>query len=181
MLRKLLAIATLAGACLPAAQAAPIGWYDLGLSWRDGGFAGRIFYDDSSPFQVLQVKGILTTGAQSSAIKDVWNVSNGVPVDADFPLAFTNRADGAGALDYNAAFYLELADLGSTLGVVNTPGSAYGLYDWSNPALFDEEHLNNSPLLSWQLSALPSPVPEPGMLATLAAGLAACALSRRRA
>lgn len=180
MLKKMLAMAVCAGLTAQAAVAAPMGWYDLELNWRDGAFAGQIRYDGSSPYRVLKVNGTLTTTAQTTAIADVWNVSTATPVSADTPLNFTNWADPADALNYNAAFYLELADLGSTLGVLAAPGSAYGLYDWSSDALFDEDHLNNSPLLSWRLVAAPSDVPEPATFASVAAALIGCALARRR-
>jgi ABC-type uncharacterized transport system YnjBCD permease subunit len=180
MLKKFLAASVLLAMTAPAAMAAPASWYDVDLTWRDGAFTGRMLYDGSTPSQVLQVDGTLTTTAQTTSVTDVWQISQSVAVSDEFPLSFTNWNDPADPLNYNAAFYLVLADLGTSLGLVVTPGSALGLYDWSNDALFDENHLSNSPLLSWSISPVAA-VPEPTTWMTMLAGLAGLGMLRRRA
>jgi hypothetical protein len=178
MWKKLTVACALSGLCA-GVMAAPTGWYELGLTWRDGVFTGKIYYDAASPYQVTQVQGTLQDSAQQTAIGDVWNVSNAAPVGEDFPLNFSNWSDPADPLNYNASFYLALQDLGGSLGVLNLPGTALGLYDWSNPDLFTEEALSNSPLLTWRIAAV-NPVPEPAGAALLAAGAVGLGLARRR-
>ena len=178
MALKLKALGTMLALAAQTAIAAPIGWYDVALNWRDGAFSGQILYDGSSPFQVLEINGSLTTTAQVTAIRDVWNVSHGQPVSEEFPLNFTNRSDPSDSDNYNASFYLELADLGSELAVIADPGSAFGLYDWSNPDMDNEAQLSNSPLLSWRIAQV-NQVPEPSTMLLVLFGLSICALQRR--
>jgi hypothetical protein len=171
------ALPLLLAMAVQSAVAAPQGAYDVSLTWAAGTFTGTIEYDPTSPYQVTSVAGLLSDSAQITAITNVWNVSNAVAV-ADTPLSFTNWNDPSDPLNYNAAFYLGLADVGGTLTLFN-PGSAFGLYDWSNPALFDAQ-LNNAELLSWSIAPVAAPVPEPAAVTMLLTGLAGCALARRR-
>jgi hypothetical protein len=175
MFKKLLSCA-LAGLSIQAASAAPSGWYDLSLDWRDGSFTGRILYDAASPYQVAQVNGVLASPAQTTAIGHVWNATTGTPVN-EMPLTFTNWSGLGDPLDYNAAFSLVLTDMGTALAVAD-PGPAWGLYDWSNPDFALQ--VSDSPLTGWRIALAAQEVPEPAAPVLLAAGLFGMACVRRR-
>jgi hypothetical protein len=161
---------------LQSAQAVPIGWYNLEATWRDGQFAGRFYYDDTVPYKITRVDGILTDLAQTTAITDVWNLTH--DLDAPQAGAFLSNAAPAIPDSQDAGFYLYLRDLGGTLAVDTTQDNY--LTDWSNDfAFYDEAHLYTSPLLSWRISAV-GEVPEPGSLALAAVGLLAAWGARRR-
>ena len=176
MIKKLALFCALAGLWIQTAAAAPIGWYQMELQWRDGTFNGKIFYDSDSPFRVTQVDGILTDIAQTTPITHVWNLSHEA---ASEPwIAFTN-AQGSDPDDYDASFYLHLLDMGASLAVDTSMDNS--LYDWSQDwAYYFPEQLDQSPLLSWAISPAVNAVPEPAGIGLLVAGLAAAAAARRR-
>jgi hypothetical protein len=176
MFKKMALLGALCGLWIQGASAAPLGWYELDLTWRDGSFSGQMFYDEASPYRVLQVNGTLTDLAQTTQITDVWNVSHGTP--ADPWVSFTN-AHGSDPDDYDAAFYLHLRDLGATLAVDTAMDNS--LYDWSHDfAYYLPGQLDQSPLLSWTITPAASDVPEPASIGLLVAGLAAAAAGRRK-
>jgi len=175
MFKKLL-LCSLLGLSIQAASAAPGGWYDLSLTWRDGSFSGRILYDAASPFQVSQVDGTLIDAAQTTAVKHVWNLTTATPV-AEMPLTFTNWDGGGDPLDYDAAFSLVLEDRGAFLAVAD-PGPAWGLYDWSSADFLLQ--VSDSPLTAWRIAPSAQEVPEPYALSLLGVGLLGMGLSRRR-
>jgi hypothetical protein len=176
MFKKLALFCALAGMWIHTAAAAPIGWYQLDLGWRDGTFSGQMFYDGSSPYRVLDIKGTLIDTAQTTSITHVWNLSHAEPGQPW--INFTN-AQGSDPDDYDAAFYLHLLDLGSSLAVDTTMDNS--LYDWSQDfAYYFPEQLDQSPLISWSIAPVANDVPEPGSIGLLAAGLVAAAAARRR-
>jgi hypothetical protein len=175
MFKKMALFCALAGLWIQTAAAAPIGWYQLDLTWRDGRFAGQIYYDSSSPYRVTQIQGSLTDIAQTTPITHVWNLSHGQLPDPW--LSFTN-AQGSDIDDYNAAFYLHLLDLGTVLAVDASQDNS--LYDWSQDAYYFPELLDQSPLISWAIRPAASEVPEPAGIGLLTAGLAAAVAARRR-
>jgi hypothetical protein len=176
MFKKLALASALAGLFIGPAAAAPTGWYQLDLGWRDGAFTGQMYYDSASPFLALQVRGTLADLAQTTLMSDVWNVSHDAP--ADPWVAFTN-AQGASPDDYDAAFYLHLLDLGDTLAIDTAQDNS--LYDWSQDyAWYVPGQLDQSPLTSWSIAPLAAAVPEPGSIGLLLAGMAAAASAGRR-
>jgi hypothetical protein len=168
-------LCVLCGLAAQPAVAAPMGWYQMDLAWRDGSFSGRIFHDSASPYGITQVQGTLTDLAQVTAITDVWNASHAEPA----PWVFLDNAAGGDIDNYNAGFYLNLVDLGAGLGLdINLDN---GLYDWSNDfAWYTPDQLEASPLLSWSIAPA-AQVPVPGTLALLGLGLIGAAAARRRA
>jgi hypothetical protein len=175
MFKKMALFCALAGLWIQTAAAAPIGWYQLDLTWRDGSFAGQIFYDSSSPYRVTRIQGSLTNLAQTTSIGHVWNLSHEQLPDPW--LSFTN-VQGSDIDDYNAAFYLHLLDLGASLAVDTSQDNS--LYDWSQDAYYFPELLDQSPLISWAIRPAASAVPEPAGIGLLAAGLVAAAATQRR-
>lgn len=149
--------------------AAHMGWYQLDATWRDGQFSGRIYYDGASPYGVTQVAGTLTDLAQTTAIDKVWNLENAQPEPWVF-LANTNpNVPG----EQDAGFYLTLVDMGGTLSL--DPAGANGLFDWSNDAFYSPAQLDDSPLQSFAINA----IPVPGTALLLAVGMLAMRSSRR--
>lgn len=166
------------GLCSQAATAAPVGWYELDATWRDGQFSGRFYYDGASPYRITEVDGTLVDIAQTTAIDRVWNLDNAQP-EAWIYLSNTNPADLGG---HDAGFYLYLLDLGSTLGLDTSVSN--GLYDWSSDfAFYNPGQLDDSPLLSYRIAeAGVADVPLPGTaLLCLAGGLAMLPRRRRQA
>lgn len=177
MFKKLALFCALAGLWIHTAAAAPIGWYQMELEWRDGSFSGQFFYDSSSPDRVTQIDGILTNTAQTTAITHVWNLSH-EQLPEDSWLNFTN-ALGSAIDDYDASFYLNLLDLGASLAVDMTLDNS--MYDWSDLeayALLGQ--IDQSPLVSWTISPAGGEVPEPAGVGLLAAGALAAVAARRR-
>jgi MYXO-CTERM domain-containing protein len=176
MKKHLMLLCALFCLLLQSAQAAPIGWYELEATWRDGQFTGRFYYDDTVPYKITRVDGILTDLAQTTAITDVWNLTH--DLDAPQAGAFLSNADPAIPDSQDAGFYLYLKDLGAALAVDTTQDNY--LTDWSHDfAYYDDAHLYTSPLLSWRIGAV-SEVPEPGSFALAAVGLLAAWGARRR-
>jgi hypothetical protein len=153
----------------PSALAAHMGWYQLDATWRDGQFSGRFYYDEASPYRVTQINGTLVDLAQTTTINKVWNLENAQPEPWVF-LANTNPADMGG---HDAGFYLTLLDLGATLAVDTSVSN--GLFDWSNDAFYSPAQLDDSPLQSFAINA----IPVPGTALLLALGLLAMRPSRR--
>lgn len=152
-----------------SALAAHIGWYQLDATWRDGQFSGQFHYDDTSPYRITQISGTLTDLAQTTAINKVWNQENAQPESWVF-LANTNPADMGG---HDAGFYLTLVDLGATLTL--DTAAANGLFDWSSDAFYNSAQLDDSPLRSFAINA----IPVPGTALLLAVGLLAMRPSRK--
>jgi hypothetical protein len=176
MKKHLMLLCALFCLLLQSAQAAPIGWYELEATWRDGQFTGRFYYDDTVPYKITRVDGILTDLAQTTAITDIWNLTH--DLDAPQAGAFLSNADPAIPDSQDAGFYLYLKDLGAALAVDTTQDNY--LTDWSHDfAYYDDAHLYTSPLLSWRIGAA-SEVPEPGSFALAAVGLLAAWGARRR-
>lgn len=156
-----------------AAVAAPIGWYQLDATWRDGWFSGSFHYDSTSPYLVTAINGSLADTAQTTTINKVWNLENAQPESWIF-LSNTKPSELGG---HDAGFYLTLIDLGATLVVDTSVGN--GLFDWSSDAHYTPLQLDDSPLLSFSITPV-SAVPEPGSMALLSLGLFACVFTRRR-
>jgi hypothetical protein len=166
----------LCGLLAQPAGAAPIGWYDLSASWRDGSFAGKFYYDAGSPSRITQIDGMLTDTAQQTPITTVWTADDLMPASWVFA-SNTNSAEAGG---HDAGFYLNLIDLGATLALDLAADN--GLYDWSNDyAFYVPDQLDDSPLRAYSIQPSQT-VPEPGGLALFAMGLTAsvAAAWRRR-
>lgn len=153
-----------------SALAAHIGWYQLDATWRDGQFNGQFYYDSSSPYGITQIAGTLVDLAQTTTINKVWNLENAQPESWVF-LANTNPSVLG---EQDAGFYLTLVDLGDTLSLDTT--GANGLFDWSNDAFYTPAQLDDSPLQSFAINA----IPVPGTALLVAAGLLAMRPARRR-
>jgi hypothetical protein len=156
-----------------AALAAPIGWYQLDATWRDGRFSGQFHYDSSSPYLVTAISGSLVDAARTTVIDNVWNLENAQPESWLF-FSNTNPADLGG---HDAGFYLTLIDLGASLTLDTSVSN--GLFDWSNDAYYNPLQLDDSPLRSFSITQAAA-VPEPSSLALLMVGLLVCVLTRRR-
>ncbi|MYN06115.1 PEP-CTERM sorting domain-containing protein [Pseudoduganella aquatica] len=152
-----------------SALAAHIGWYQLDATWRDGQFSGQFYYDAASPFGITKVTGTLVDLAQTTNIDKVWNLENPDPQPWVF-LANTTADQGG----QNAGFYLTLVDLGATLALDTTVSN--NLYDWSNDAYFNLAQLDESPLQSYAINAIPLP----GTVLLMGVGLLAMRAPRRR-
>lgn len=177
MIKKIALFCAFAGLWIHTAAAAPIGWYQMELEWRDGRFSGQIFYDSSAPYRVTQIDGILTDIAQTTAITHVWNLSHEQQPDESW-LNFTN-AQGSAIDDYDASFYLNLFELGASLAVDMTKDNS--LYDWSDLEAFELfGQIDQSPLLAWNITPAGGEVPEPAGVGLLAAGALAAVAARRR-
>ena len=163
-----LLVATL-GLYAQSALAAHIGWYQFDATWRDGQFSGQLYYDDTSPYRVTEVRGTLVDLAQTTAINKVWNLENAQPESWLF-LANTNPADMGG---HDAGFYLTLLDLGATLTLDTSVSN--GLFDWSNDTFYNPAQLDDSPLQAFSINAIPIP----GTALLVMAGLVAMGTSRR--
>lgn len=166
-------MAMLCGVALNSATAAPVGWYDLNATWRDGSFSGRFYYDQTATPRVTQVVGTLTDIAQATPVTSVL-----FPEDAQ-PWVFMGNGRPADGVLQDAGFYLNLVDLGTTLSLNTTLDN--GLYDWSADfRYYAPGQLDDSPLLSYSIAqSVPVSVPEPGSPGLLALGLPALAALRR--
>lgn len=181
MKKYLLMLAALPVLLLQSAAAAPVGWYNLSATWRDGSFTGRFYYDSASPFLVTGVNGMLTDSAQTTAIHTVWNTLN----PDSGPWAFLTNATAGEPDLYDAGFYLNVVDQGGNLSLDVLADN--GLYDWSRDfSYFTEDRLNGSPLRSFSIAqvevpvTVPPSVPEPGSLGLMGLGLLGCVASRMR-
>lgn len=155
-----------------AAAAAPIGWYDLQATWRDGTFDGRLHYDGAAPGRITAVRGTLVDLVQTAAIDRI----SYLDYDAPAPWAFLSNTNPRDPGGHDAGFYLALVDLGTALTLdLSGPN---GLYDWSSDAHYNPAQLDDSPLLSFSLVRA-GVVPEPGNVILLLAGLAALGGSAR--
>lgn len=174
MKKTLLLACALLGLCNQSAFAAPVGWYDLTQTWRNGSYQGRFYYDGSAAVPVTQIAGILTDIAQTTTIGTVWNGE----VPAGESWVYVNNALPGDPDTYDAGFYLHLVDLGHTLTLDTSADN--GLYDWSGDfAYFTTEQQNGSPLVSFAITP-ETAVQEPATLALLSAGLLLCVSRRRR-
>jgi hypothetical protein len=153
-----------------SALAAHIGWYQLDATWRDGQFSGQFYYDSSSPYGITQITGTLVDLAQTTTINKVWNLDNAQPESWLF-LANTNPAVLG---EQDAGFYLTLVDLGATLALDTSVGN--GLFDWSNDTFYNPAQLDDSPLQSYAINAIPLP----GTALLMGLGLLAMRSQRRR-
>lgn len=169
-----LILVMLCGLLPQAVLAAAGGWYQLDASWRDGSFSGQFLYDSASPYGIVEVHGTLTDLAQTTAITTVWNLDN-AQQEAWVYLANSNPAELGG---HDAGFYLYLVEQGGKLTLDTSASNS--LYDWSSDfAYYNPAQLDESPLQSYSISA----VPEPAAAMLLLAGLpwlAAAARARRR-
>ncbi|KQV90269.1 hypothetical protein ASD15_23405 [Massilia sp. Root351] len=154
----------------PSALAAHMGWYQLDATWRDGQFSGQFYYDGASPYRITQITGTLVDLAQTTTIDKVWNLENAQPESWVF-LANTNPAVPG---EQDAGFYLTLLDLGATLTLDTSAGN--GLFDWSNDAFYSPAQLDDSPLQSFAINAIPLP----GTALLMAVGLLAMRSPRRQ-
>lgn len=147
-----------------SAMAAPLGWYTLDATWRDGQFNGQFYYDSSSDYRITEIRGTLADLAQTTAIDNVWNLEN-AQLESWIFVSNTNSAVLGG---HDAGFYLNLLDLGATLTLDTTVSN--GLFDWSSDALYNPLQLDDSPLLSFSIREATA-VPLPGTAVLMLAGL----------
>ena len=152
--------------------AAPIGWYDLNATWRDGTFQGQFYYDSDAPQRITAVHGTLASLAQTTAISQVYGLDQDEP--APWHFLANSKPDVVGGHD--AGFYLTLLDLGGALTLDLAGLNA--LYDWSDAALYHPDQLDASPLLSFSLTQAQA-VPEPGTVVLLLAGMVGLCARRR--
>lgn len=148
-----------------AVSAAPIGWYDLDATWRDGKFSGQFYYDSGAPSRITAVTGTLVDLAQTTAINQIYYLDYDEPAPWNF-LGNTNPAEVGG---HDAGFYLTLVDLGASLSL--DLAGLNVLYDWSNAAFYNPEQLDASPLLSFSITEA-NAVPEPSTVMLLLGGVA---------
>lgn len=160
------------GLLLQPAWAAPIGWYELEATWRDGAFRGGFYYDSGSPARVTAARGTLASLAQTTAVSQVYYLDQDEPA----PWHFFANSNPAAPGGHDAGFYLTLSDLGGALTLDLAGLNA--LYDWSDAALYHPDRLDASPLLSFTLTPSHA-VAEPGSVVLLLAGVAALVLRRR--
>lgn len=156
-----------------SAWAAPIGWYDLDATWRDGTFKGQFYYDSTAPERITAVQGLLSDLAQTTAI----NQNFYLDYDQLAPWNFLANTKPSEFADHDAGFYITLLDLGSTL-TLDLDGLNV-LYDWSNEALYNPDQLDASPLLSFSIRPA-NAVPEPATTMLLLGGMAGMLTLRRR-
>ncbi|WP_167761437.1 PEP-CTERM sorting domain-containing protein [Duganella callida] len=163
-MKKLLTLlALVAGLAPQLVLAASNGWYQLDATWRDGHFSGHFLYDSSAVNHVLEVTGTLTDLAQITAINQVVNPED-PQLESWIFFGNTNLADPGG---HDAGFYLYLLEQGGTLKLDTTASNS--LYDWSHDfAYYHPGQLDESPLQSYTITA----VPEPSMALLLLTGLA---------
>lgn len=174
MKKMFMLLVVLLGVFSQSANAAPVGWYQLDATWRDGQFSGQFLYDSASPYRITAITGTLVDLAQTTVIDTVWNLENAQP-EAWVFLNNTNPADPGG---HDAGFYLNLLDLGATLSLDTSVSNA--LFDWSADwAFYKPGQLDDSPLLAFSIAEVHA-VPVPGTVALMLAGVMGMVSMRSR-